>query len=201
MIAQIRGILSDISLTSIIVDVNGVGYQLFIPMSTYDKLPINGKEVTLLTYMHVREDALQLYGFAKPAEKQLFEMLISVSGIGAKVALNILSSMAVPTFCTSVANEDVKAITCINGIGKKTAERLVIELRDKVRKFAPELAIMGDASDEECEAAIDALLALEQLGFKRERAQKALRKIVAALPEDECSSENLIRKALQALNK
>ena len=200
MIAQLRGKLVQTSLTSIILDVNGVGYQLFIPMSTYDKLPLSGEEVTLLTYLHVREDAMLLYGFSKVEEKQLFEMLISVSGVGAKVALNILSSMSVSMFCTSVASEDIKTITCINGIGKKTAERLIIELRDKVRKFAPELAAIEGATEEESEAALDALLALEQLGFKREKAQKALKKIVSKLPADECSSENLIRKALQALN-
>lgn len=200
MIAQIRGKLIEVSLTSIVVDVNGVGYQIFIPMSTYDKLPPMNGEVTLLTYLHVREDAMLLYGFSKPEEKQLFELLISVSGIGAKVALNILSSMSVSMFCTAVTSDDIKTITCINGIGKKTAERLIIELRDKVRKFAPDLSATENDSNNDCEAAIDALLALEQLGFKREKAQKALKKIVSELPADQCSSENLIRKALQALN-
>ena len=200
MIAQIRGKLVETSLTSIIVDVNGIGYQLFIPMSTYDKLPLINEEVALLTYLHVREDAMLLYGFSKPDEKQLFEMLISVSGVGAKVALNILSSMSVSMFCTAITSDDIKTITCINGIGKKTAERLIIELRDKVAKFAPELAVTSNDGDVQCEASLDALLALEQLGFKRERAQKVLKKIVSKLSSDECSSENIIRKALKALN-
>ncbi len=199
MIAQLRGKLADISLTSIILDVNGVGYQLFIPISTFDKLPQLGEETTLLTYMHVREDTMQLFGFAKSDEKQLFEMLISVSGIGPKAGLNILSSMAVATFCMSIANNDIKTITCINGIGKKTAERLVIELRDKVKKFTPEFEL-SDSPEVDSQAAVDASLALEQLGFKKEKAMKALKKIISKLPAEECSSENLIRKALQALN-
>jgi holliday junction DNA helicase RuvA len=199
MIAMIRGKLIDVSFTEALVDVNGVGYRIFIPMSTFDKLPQPGNEVTVLTYTNVREDAIHLYGFATQEEKKLFETLIGVSGVGAKVALNILSNSPVSTFCQAISDSDINVIKSINGIGKKTAERLIIELRDKVAKLAPTLT--PTSPSDHSQAAEDALLALEQLGFKRDKAHKAIYKLIAELPEDECSSENLIRKTLQNLNK
>lgn len=202
MIARLTGKLVQLGLTEIILDVHGVGYRLFIPMSTYDRIvQHNGKEVTLLIYTNVREDAIHLYGFSTEAEKKLFEMLISVSGIGAKIALNILSSMTVTNFCEAINNNDFKMVSRINGIGKKTAERLIIELRDKVTKISPEIVFGEKITEETTKDAEDAVMALEQLGFKRERAQKCVRDLLAKLPENEHSSENLIKQALQSLNK
>ncbi len=203
MIARITGKLIELGFSHIVVDVGGVGYRIFIPMSTYDRLPDAGKEVSLKTYTQVREDAFNLYGFATDEEKKLFEILISVSGIGAKLALNILSTMPVATFCSAVSNSELAIIKQISGIGKRTAERIVVELRDKVEKLAPGIKYSQtdkDLPDDKRIAAEEALLALEQLGFKRDKISKTLRTLVDKLPNEECSAENLIRQSLQSLN-
>lgn len=201
MIARLKGTLLEINLTQLIVDVHGVGYLVFIPMSTYDRLPRAGSEVTLLINTQVREDSFSLYGFATPEEKQLFEILLGATGVGPKLALSILSSLPVTSFCSAIANRDLNVIKRISGIGPKTAERLIVELRDKVGKLAPALSSTEKTvPDEVAAAAEDAVLALEQLGFKPEKIRKAIHKIVEEIPAKECSSENLIRKALQSLN-
>src|SRR4249920_2688233 len=133
MIAFLHGKLVEALPTQVIVDVNGIGYEVLIPLSSFDKLPAPGGEVKLLTQLIVREDAHILYGFASGAERELFRMLINnVSGIGPKTALNILSGMNAITFRGAVASGDVKSLSQISGVGKKTAERIVVELRDKV---------------------------------------------------------------------
>lgn len=201
MIARLRGKLIEASLTAAIIDVNGVGYRVFIPLSTFDKLPRPGETVEILTYMNVREDAIQLYGFATAQEKDLFELLINVNGVGAKTAVNVLSGTPVSTFCAAIASADIKALSKINGIGKKTAERMIIELRDKVDKISPEAGFTSiKVSDDKKPAVEDALMALEQLGFKRDKSQKVIVDLLAKLDSKECSTENLVRKALQALN-
>ena len=201
MIARLKGTLLEINLTQLVVDVHGVGYLVFIPMSTYDRLPRAGSEVTLLINTQVREDSFSLYGFATPEEKQLFEILLGATGVGPKLALSILSSLPVTSFCSAIANCDLNVIKRISGIGPKTAERLIVELRDKVGKLAPALSSTEKTvPDEVAAAAEDAVLALEQLGFKPEKIRKAIHKIVEEIPAKECSSENLIRKALQSLN-
>ncbi len=202
MIASLTGKLIESNLTKIILDVGGVGYQVFIPMSTYDKLPRVGEVCTVLTYMNVREDDISLYGFAKSDEKVLFEALISVSGIGAKVALNILSSMPVSNFCLSIEENDIKSIVRINGIGKKTAERLVLELKDKISKLSiGTTSSSTETGDAEMISEVeDTILALEALGFKREKASKTVKKLATELPKEELSSENLLRKAISKLN-
>lgn len=201
MIARISGKLIEVALTDIVVDVNGVGYHLFIPMSTYDKLPKAKENVSLFTILNVREDALELYGFATEDERELFEILISVSGIGTKTALNILSSMPISIFCNAITNSEVKIINKISGIGRKTAERMILELKDKVLKVSPEAKFSKEIPDDSVQAFEDALMALEQLGFKTESSRKLLKKLSEEIPEKECSSENLIRTALQKLNK
>lgn len=202
MIARIRGKLVEIGFSHVVVDVNGVGYRIFIPMSTYDRLPHANQEVTLLTFTNVREDAIHLYGFATEEEKQLFEMLISTTGIGPKLALNILSTMPVKTFCDAVTNGNLNVIKQINGVGKRTAERMIVELKDKIGKLVPGFTASAESAipDEKAVAAEEALLALEQLGFKRDKISKTLQELINKLPIEECSAENLIRKSLQALN-
>lgn len=201
MIARLKGTLLEINLTQVIVDVHGVGYLVFIPMSTYDRLPRADSEVTLLINTQVREDSFSLYGFATPEEKQLFEILLGATGVGPKLALSILSSLPVSSFCSAIANRDLNVIKRISGIGPKTAERLIVELRDKIGKLAPALSSAErTVPDEVAAAAEDAVLALEQLGFKPEKIRKAIHKIIEEIPAKECSSENLIRKALQSLN-
>lgn len=200
MIARLKGKLVEVALTEVIVDVNGVGYQVYVPMSTYDRLPLPGKDIELLTSMQVREDSITLYGFATMDEKNLFGILVSVSGIGARMALNILSCMSVKSFCGAISSGDTVAIKRINGVGKKMAERLIVELKDKIDKLVPEAAFGAETSDGTAKAAEDAMLALEQLGIKRDKSRAIIMKLVSELPEKECSSENLIRKALQAIN-
>lgn len=202
MIAQLTGKIVSLNLTEIILDVNGVGYFVSIPMSTYDVLPKEGGAVTLLTWLQVREDALQLFGFAKKEELEIFKLLLAVNGIGAKTALAILSSMNIPTFCNAIINADIKVLKHISGIGPKSAERMIVELRDKIVKLFPELTFANLPQDvPQSREMEDALLALEQLGFQRAKIQKAVADLVAKLPEQERSSENIIRKALRELNR
>ena len=204
MIAQLTGTLIDASFTEAIIDVNGVGYQVLIPMSTFDKLPRvdEKKSVTLLTWLQVREDALTLFGFATRQERDVFLLLITVNGIGAKTALNILSCMNVVSFCQAVASGDLKSLKKISGVGPKSAERILVELRDKIQKIAPETAFGGGAAPAKVDKAVeDAILALGQLGFQGPKFQKLVADVALEIPEDQRSTENIIRKALQALNR
>lgn len=203
MIAQLTGVLLDSTFTEAVVDVHGVAYQLLIPMSTYDKLPRpdEKKEITLLTHLQVREDALTLFGFATKPERDIFELLITVNGIGTKTALNILSFMNIPSFCHAVASGDLKSLKRISGVGPKSAERILVELRDKIHKAAPETVFAGAKTPAADKAAEDAILALSQLGFQGPKFQQLVTEIARKLPEGERSSENIIRKSLQALNK
>ena len=201
MIAQLTGRIVSLNLTELILDVNGVGYFVSIPMSTYDVLPKEGGTATVLTWLQVREDALQLFGFAKKEELEIFKLLLAVNGIGAKTALAILSSMNIPTFCNAIVNADIKVLKHISGIGPRSAERMIVELRDKIVKLFPELTFANLPQDvPQSREMEDALLALEQLGFQRAKIQKAVADLVAKLPEQERSSENIIRKALHKLN-
>ncbi len=204
MIAQLTGILIDSTFTEAILDVNGVGYQVLIPMSTFDKLPRpdEKKSVTLLTHLQVREDALTLFGFATRQEREVFELLITVNGIGAKTALNVLSCMTVDNFCQAIAAGDLKSLKKISGVGPKSAERILIELRDKIGKIAPETAFSGGGAPTKADKAVeDAILALGQLGFQGPKFQKLVADVALEIPEDQRSTENIIRKALQALNR
>ncbi len=202
MIAQLTGVVVKPNLTEVILDVHGVGYKLAIPMSTYDVLPGEGKTVTLLTHLQVSENDMSLYGFATERERAVFYLLTTVNGIGSKTALNILSSMNIPAFCQAVLDGDVKALKSLNGIGTKTAERMVVELRDKVSDVVPE-AVFGNAASAApaCKEMDDAVAALEQLGFQKAKIQKTVSELVSGLPENQRSVENIVRKALQALNK
>ena len=132
MIARLRGELIESTFTDCVIEAGGVGYEVLIPVSTFEKLPRPGAEATLLIHTQVREDAITLYGFATAAERDLFRRLIGVSGVGGKLALNILSGMPVETFRAAVAGGDVKLLSRISGIGKRTAERMVLELHDKL---------------------------------------------------------------------
>ena len=199
MIAYLRGTLLESSYTSCIIDVNGVGYEAAIPLSTFDKLPRPGEKVELHILTQVREDAITLFGFATPGEKKLFNSLVQVSGIGGKLALNILSGMSVANFCDAVANRDVKALSRISGIGKRTAERMIVELHDKLD--APGFGgVSGEAPKGNLDSINDAALALENLGYKRDAIRRTIQAITAELPEAEQTTENLIRAALARMN-
>jgi Holliday junction DNA helicase RuvA len=198
MISFLHGKLVDALPTQVTVDVNGVGYDVLIPLSSFDKLPQPGGDVKLLTHLAVREDAHVLYGFATLAERELFRMLINnVSGIGPKTALNILSGMNAVTFRGAVASGDVKSLSQISGVGKKTAERIVVELRDKVGAAgaweASSAARSLSSSDQKLN---DAVLALMALGFKQPDAHESVRAAQAVLGE-QASVEALVRAALK----
>lgn len=202
MIARLTGKVLEANFTELILDVHGVGYRLFIPISTYDALPRVGEEATLRCIMQVREDDISLYGFATAQEQGIFELLITVNGIGAKTALNILSSMNIPGFCAAVAQGDVKSLKKINGVGPKSAERIIVELRDKIDKIVPESQFQQQSGAEESFKELDdALIALEKLGFPRAKIQKTVTDVALAIPENQRSCENIIRKSLAALNR
>ncbi len=198
MISFLHGKLVDALPTQVTVDVNGVGYDVLIPLSSFDKLPQPGGEVKLLTHLAVREDAHVLYGFMTAAERELFRLLINtVSGIGPKIALNVLSGMNPVAFRGAVANGDVKSLSQISGVGKKTAERIVVELRDKIGEAgaweASSAARTLSTSDQKVN---DAVLALMALGFKQPEAHESVRAAQAMLG-DTASVEELVRAALK----
>jgi Holliday junction DNA helicase RuvA len=198
MITFLHGKLVDSLPTQVTVDVNGVGYEVLIPLSSYDKLPHAGQEVRLLTHLAVREDAHVLYGFMTAQERDLFRLLInSVSGIGPKTALNVLSGMNVTSFRGAVANGDVKALSQISGVGKKTAERIVVELRDKVGAAgAWEASSAKHGLSPEDQKVNDAVLGLIALGFKQVEAHDAVRAALAALGP-QVGLEDLVRASLK----
>ena len=178
MITFLQGKLVEALPTQVVVDVNGVGYEALIPLSSFDKLPQPGETVKLLTQLVVREDAHILYGFASAAERDLFRLLVnSVSGIGPKTALNILSGISVTAFRGAVAGGDAKALSQISGVGKKTAERIIVELRDKIGPASAgwEAASARRALSPEDQKLNDAVLALMALGFRQIDAHDAVR--------------------------
>ncbi len=200
MIARLSGIVAESSFSGCVLDVRGVGYEVAIPLSTFDRLPPPGGEVTLHIQTQVREDAILLFGFATPQEKELFRKLINVSGVGGKLALNVLSAMPVANFCAAIATSDIKALSRIGGIGKRTAERLIVELRDKLTADGSASVFAAPGAAPASNAAADAALALEQLGFKRDAIDKTLKSLMAELPAEEQTSEKLLRQAIIRLN-
>ena len=199
MIAFLNGNLARALPTQAIVDVGGVGYEVFIPLSSYDKLPPAGQPVRLLTHLHVREDAHVLYGFVTAAERDLFRLLVNnVSGIGPKLALAVLSGMSVNNFKVAVVNSDVAALSKISGLGKKTAERIVLELKDKVGVTAAwEAASAAHAPTPEQERANEAVLALIALGYKQVEAHRIIRDLQEK--ERDKSAEELVKLALKQM--
>ena len=193
MIGRLKGVLVMKAPPALMVDVNGVGYELEAPMSTFYELPELGREVILVIHYAQKEDAVNLYGFQSERERSLFRTLLKVSGIGAKTALSILSGVSADDFARLVANSDITALTRIPGIGKKTAERIVVELRDKLGAgLAPVAA--GGVKIVAHDPVAEASAALEQFGYKPAEIAKLLKD--AAEPGD--SAETIIRKALKA---
>jgi Holliday junction DNA helicase RuvA len=206
MIAHLSGTLLAKQATSVILDVGGVGYEVTIPLSTFYDLEDSGSPVQLRIYTHVREDALQLYGFKTARERELFLKLISVSGIGPKLGITMLSGMSADEIIASIRTNNLVRLTSIPGVGKKTAERLVIELRDKISALSSpaleeELGAKAGASAEATADSIreDALSALLNFGYQKAAAEKAL---TAALQESgEITVETLLRRSLRLLAK
>jgi Holliday junction DNA helicase RuvA len=198
MITFLQGKLVEALPTTVTVEVNGVGYEALIPLSSFDKLPAPGQPVKLLTHLVVREDAHVLYGFMTAAERGLFRLLInSVSGIGPKTALSILSGINVTAFRGAVAGGDVKMLSQISGVGKKTAERIVVELKDKIGAAAAlEAGSAQRALSSEEQKVNDATLALMALGYKQAEAHEAIRGAAAVLGPP-AGVEELVRAALK----
>jgi Holliday junction DNA helicase RuvA len=199
VITFLEGTLREILPTQVVMEVHGVGYEVLIPLSSYDRLPPPGQSVRLLTHLQVREDAHTLYGFASPEERDLFRLLVTrVSGVGPKLALSVLSGMEVGRFKAAVVDSDIPSIAKISGLGKKTAERIVLELKDKLGVAAAwEAASSGNAPSAEARAANDAVLALIALGYKQVDAAKVVREV--ALKNQDAGTEELVRLALQSL--
>src|SRR4051794_35915796 len=197
MIAFLEGKLAAALPTQATVDVNGVGYEVFIPLSSYDKLPPVGSPIRILTHLAVREDAHILYGFMTASERDLFRLLVNnVSGIGPKLALAVLSGMSVANFKSAVVNSDITAISKITGLGKKTAERIVLELKDKLGVAAAwEASSAAHAPTPEQEQANEAVLALISLGYKQVDAHKAVRDLQSQAK----SAEELVKLALKKM--
>lgn len=193
MIGHLRGRLVRKAPPALIVDVNGVGYELEAPMSTFYRLPELGSEVELHTHLVVREDAQLLYGFATEDERRLFRDLLRVTGIGPKIGLALLSGIDVETFMRCVEAEDTQALTRIPGIGRKTAERLLIEMRDRIRALG-QLPTGGTATATASGARAEAYAALVALGYRPVEVNRLLQ----GVEQDGAGTEELIRRALQA---
>jgi Holliday junction DNA helicase RuvA len=196
MIGRLRGTLVSKQPPWLLIDVGGVGYELEAPMSTIYDLPATGKEVILLTHHAVKEDSVALYGFMHEAERALFRSLLKISGIGAKIALAVLSGVSTADFARLVHAGDVVALTKIPGIGKKTAERIVVELRDRVDGLdhASLPGLPAGGAGVPMDASGEATVALQQLGYKPAEVTRLVQKVAA----DGDSAEAIIRKALRA---
>lgn len=198
MIGFLRGTVDEKQAPHVVIDVNGVGYDVETPMSSFFNLPALGETVSLRTHLVVREDAHVLYGFLTEQERALFRSLIKVNGVGPKVALGILSGVSVSDFCLWVSDSNVAALVRLPGIGKKTAERLVIDMRDRlpeetVTTTSPPLGVLTQKTS----AIEEAISALVALGYKPQDAEKRAR----AVASDDASSEQIIRSALQSAAK
>lgn len=193
MIGHLKGKIISSKPTQIILDVNGVGYKVGISINTFDKI-VDKSEVSLFIHTHVKEDSISLYGFFTESEKEMFELLISISGIGPKIALGLLSGISVDLLKEAIEEGNVSRITAVPGIGRKTAERLVLELRSKVEDL-----VFGEISKAQPSVKSEAISALATLGYNARVAEKAVRDLL--IENQNYSLEDLIKKALSNLNK
>lgn len=195
MISYIRGTLINKSPASIIVESHGIGFKILITLSSFNSLSDEGEEICILTYLHHREDSMLLFGFTTDEERDLFLKLISVSGIGPKIAQGVLSGITIDKFKHAIRNKDIEMLTSAPGIGKKTAERLILELKDKIGDFiSPDGSLAGVSSVPGSE---DAVLALVSLGFKQSKAEKEVTIIYKENPS--IKIEEVIRKVLKKI--
>lgn len=204
MIAQIRGLVLEKNLTSVVVDVSGVGYELFVSVQTLQKIPPKDEKITLYTHLHVREDAMLLFGFSSLEEKIFFERCISISGVGPKLALAILSGHDLETTVAALKQGDLARLTKIPGIGKKTAERLVMELREKLDFFASstyQSQVSPDSNSFTGQSPRDKqiLIALCQLGYKTSQAEAALKAVL--VNHAQSNVEEILRQSLAFLQR
>jgi holliday junction DNA helicase RuvA len=199
MIARLSGILIEKSVTQCIVDVHGVAYRVVIPLTTFYELPEIGEPVVIHIHTHVREDAIHLYGFHVQEERGVFELMISVSGIGPKLAVNILSGITAGELVRAVTEEDLKRLTGIPGVGKKTAERMILELKDKAAKIGLETSPGGTATFKPGgQVKEDALSALVNLGYKGSAVKEVVDRLIREAQEPP-SLDRLLKQALRVL--
>jgi Holliday junction DNA helicase RuvA len=199
MIARISGLIIYKSINHIIVDAQGIGYRIFVPLTTFYELPDSSQPVTLHIHTHVKEDAINLYGFYSFEEKEVFQLMISISGIGPKLATNILSGISARDLIGAVSQGDLNRLVRIPGVGKKMAERMILELKDKMMKldsYEPIDRDIGVLSPDELKE--DALSALINLGYKNQTAKGALEKIINEFPEP-MTLEVLLKRTLKNL--
>jgi len=197
MITFLKGTLLEKHPTRVVVDVAGVGYEVFIPLSSYDQLPMKNNSCLLLIYDHVREDCHKLFGFMTKPERAIFVLLMGTSGIGPKLALSALSGLSVREFRAAVVEGDVKRLSSISGVGRKMAERIVVDLRDKISEGeALEALAGGEETSERDRKGYDALLALIALGYKQVEAKKMLTGVFRQTDAADMATEEIIRKAL-----
>ncbi|MEE9320206.1 MAG: Holliday junction branch migration protein RuvA [Granulosicoccus sp.] len=197
MIGRLSGQLLEKNPPSLLLDVNGVGYEVDAPMSTFYELPAVDETIALFIHMVVREDAQLLFGFASRVERSLFRALLKVNGVGAKVALSILSGMSVDEFVSCVAARDVAALVRVPGIGKKTAERLLVEMQDRVDAIQDAVRVSGAAKPTSDSLRVQAVEALEALGYKNTEAKRLLDKSGT----EGQSVEDMIRDALRSISR
>lgn len=197
MIAHLRGRLLSKAPNQLIVDCNGVGYDVVISIATFSELPSEGAEVSLHIHTHVREDQLALFGFASTQEKRLFERLLTISGIGPKLAITVLSGISPERLVAAIRGGDHATLTRIPGIGKKTAERVVLELKDKLEDMA--VPVAAGAPGHHTPVGDDALSALVNLGYARPIALKAIETAIEKIPEAANDFETLFRAAMAAI--
>lgn len=200
MIGRLRGIIIEKQPPKVLIDVGGVGYNVFMPMTCFYELPDNGHEVIVLTHFVVREDAQLLYGFNHEQERELFRELIKVNGIGPKLALAILSGMSAAQFIAAVEQGEIKTLVKLPGVGTKTAERLIVEMKDRVKNIGEGLSSLktvieqGDVKKSANQIESEAISALIALGYKPQEASRIISKVIK--PEMDC--EMLIREALKS---
>ncbi len=199
MIAHINGLLFSKTTQSVIIDVNGIGYEVFLPLSTFYDLPDKHEKVSLHIYTHVKEDSLTLFGFNTKLEKNIFMMLIAVSGIGPKLSMNILSGIGPQDLLDAIARGDAVRLQAIPGVGKKTAERIALELKDRAQKVLDqeEISLPPLPEGKDRRVVDDALSALLNLGYSAKYAKQAVEKARSMAPET--SLEELIREALKIM--
>ena len=196
MIVHLNGKLVEKDITRVVVDCGGVGYEASIPLSTFDRLPAEGADVKLYTYHDVREDAEALYGFATEAEREVFKLVTTVSGVGPKIALSVLSGLTTGDLQLAISQGDVKRLASIKGIGKKTAERIVVDLKDKINPIEALANSSAVASQAQTNVLRDAMLALSALGFSEEMARAKVQRVLEADPSVQ-DTETVVKLALK----
>ena len=195
MIVHLQGTLAEKDISRVVVDCGGVGYEAAIPLSTFDRLPAEGADVKLFIHHEVREDAQLLFGFATRAERDVFELITSVSGVGPKLALAVLSGLTVGDLQLGISQGDAKRLAAVKGIGKKTAERIVVDLRGKINPIEALANATAETSKEQSRVLLDAMLALNALGFSEDAARAKVQKVLAENP-DLADVESVVKKAL-----